>query len=140
MSRLKEQKAWDTFKTNVNGRINFKRVENQIVDGMSDLVGINRFGVSFWIELKALEGWPKRSGTKPLARAFERGQVSFLKEWKTWKGLAFVLLRVGDEWLLLDPKPPVDLVDMNTDKLRISALSTGLQAIIIYLENLNHED
>lgn len=104
MARLKEQRAWDSLKDKLLGRVRAWRVENQITSGMADTVCINNRGTSFWMELKALDEWPKRASTKPLKDAFEKGQLPFLKEWISNGGKAYVLLKVGKEYLLLWPR------------------------------------
>lgn len=148
MSRLKEQRAWDVFSDNAQGRLQLHRVENSIGQSMPDLIGINRRGGAFWAELKALEDWPKRAATKPLARAFEPGQIPFAKQWIGWRGNSYVILRVGaKEWYLLWPKPwaagaifetafTKELVDLTTAELKQVAVAEGLESIIDYLEGV----
>jgi penicillin-binding protein-related factor A (putative recombinase) len=144
MSRLKEQRAWDALKKHAdNSGVRFWRVENLMVSGMPDLVGVNRNGATFWIEMKALDCWPARESTRPLRTSFEPGQIPFMKEWITYGGTAFVLLRVNAyqnefDWLLLDPKGGKDLVDMTRDELTRSSvcIDIGPRGIIKYLEGL----
>lgn len=133
-ARLKEQRAWDTFKRKNLGRLNLKRVENQAATGMGDVVGINKQGTAFWIEMKALDAWPAREATCPLRDAFEPGQLGFLREWKSWRGDAFVLLRVGLEFWLLNPDNA--LPEYNAAQLRESAIRRDLDHIILFLENI----
>lgn len=141
MAKKKEQLAWENFAKHINGRLNCKRVENQINDGMSDVTGINRNGTAFWIENKALEAWPKRASTQPLRGVFEPGQIPFLKEWRSWGGRSFVLLRVGKEYLLLNPKPrsgaEPELVDQTVEQVCLWRLADGIEGIIEYLECLS---
>jgi len=135
MSRLPEQKSWDTFSGGSNGwALKCMRVENMCVDGMSDVIGINKAGVVFWIENKALAAWPGRHTTFPLADAFEPGQIPFMRQWKWWRGHAFVLLRVGIDYYLLDPD--MDLKTMTALQLIQGALLAGKQAIYHHLESL----
>lgn len=140
MSRQKEQRVWDTLKANLHGRLLLKRVENTAGDPLADVIGQNKKGHAFWLELKAIDAWPSRATTKPLARAFEPGQVPFAKEWNYWGGSAFILLRVGNaDWLLLHPNPGrgmVELVDMNSNELCNAATATGVHNIIEFLEDI----
>jgi len=135
MARLPEQRAWDALKRAINPwELLLHRVENMCVDGMSDVIGINKRGVVFWIENKALADWPSRATTCPLGDSFEPGQLPFMREWKYWKGHAFVLLRVGTDFLLLDPTQPLD--KMNSADLIISAIVAGKQSVCLHLESL----
>jgi hypothetical protein len=147
MSRLKEQREWDVFSKHAAGRLLLHRVENSVRESMPDVIGENRDGKAFWLELKALYEWPKRATTKPLRGAFEKGQIPFGKEWIMWGGNAYVLLRVGqDEWFLLSCKPriigmtwpenSIDLADMTRDQINSSAVAIGLEPIIEFLEQL----
>ncbi len=110
------------------------RVENQCVDGMSDVIGINRQGTVFWIENKALADWPRKADTFPLRDAFEPGQIPFMRQWRWWKGHAYVLLRVGLDYYLLDPT--MDLKGMTATELIMGSILTGKQAIQNYLESI----
>jgi hypothetical protein len=131
----KEQRAWQTFRKHVKtDKLKIDRIENQVREGMADLVGVNRQSVVFWIEIKALHAWPKKDCTCPLKDAFEPGQLPFLRGWKFWGIHTYVLLRVDKEYYLLDPSHP--LPGMNTEKLISYSIRIGHDAIVDYLENL----
>lgn len=133
MARLKEQRAWDNFKAALVGRdVKCKRVENQIGEGMPDVIGINRNGWVFWLENKAIEKWPVRASTLPLKGIFEPGQVPFMRSWQDWRGNAFVLLRVDKEFYLLNPK--LALTDLTTSEIIATAVVVGKKEIVNYLE------
>jgi penicillin-binding protein-related factor A (putative recombinase) len=136
--RLPEQKAWDVFKRHTDAAaLRLWRVENITVQGMSDLIGINRIGTAFFIEMKALDAWPKRESTKPLKNVFEPGQVPFMKEWRSYGGESYLLLRVGqDEWFLLNPKDVMELVEMTRRDIIAFSIRAGLSDIVIFLEAL----
>ncbi|AWN08545.1 DNA helicase [Xanthomonas phage XcP1] len=135
MSKKKEQLSWASFKTSIDStKINARRIENLLSDGMSDVFCMNKNGTSFWIENKALLGWPKRDSTCPLRGMFEPGQIPFMRNIIFWGGFAFVLLRVGVEYYLLDPK--LDLCTLNRSDLVSSAIAAGKKEIIRNLENL----
>jgi hypothetical protein len=138
MSKLKEQRAWDAFKSGIT-TLHFWRVENQVVSGMADVNGINLSGREFWLELKALDDWPARASTLPLKGAFEKGQIPFLKEKASWRGIGYVLLRVKTQFYLLDPKPRAglpELVDATKYDIIKNAVCEGKQQIINHLERL----
>lgn len=139
MSRTKEQALWDGLKAGATGRLLLHRVENAARSAMSDVIGSNRKGVAFWLELKALHEWPKRDSTPPLRGAFEKGQLGFLREWRSWQGKGFVVLKVGAardaEWLLLPPTMNLELP--TRAELRSLSLSSDKESLITFLEGLN---
>lgn len=117
------------------GRLNLRRIENSVGEAMPDVIGINRKGNSFWLELKYLDEWPKRNTTFPLNGAFERGQLGFSRQWNDWKGHAYILLVVGKDYILLNPFHQLD--KMNKDELlSMATLVIGKELVVKYLENL----
>lgn len=132
--KQEESKAKKNFKDQALGRLNIKLVENQMGQGMSDMICINRRGTVVWMEAKHLDAWPKRATTLPLRLCFEPGQIPFLKEWVSWNGHGFVLLRVIDEFYLLHPKGKFDLVDMTQAEVKEYAIQIGVENIIKFLE------
>jgi hypothetical protein len=137
MARLPEQRAWDAFSAAINPwDLKLFRVENQCVDGMSDVIGINKKGVVFWCENKALADWPAKDVTYPLRDAFEPGQLPFLRQWIHWRGHGFVLLRVKTEFMLLDPRLYLD--KSTRIELINNCIVFGKKTVSEYLENLDH--
>lgn len=134
MARLPEQRAWDNFKPATVGRFKAHRVENQLGNGMPDVICINKQGTVFWIENKALLNWPVRAATLPMAKKFEPGQLGFMREWQGRGGKAFVLLRVEKVYYLLNPK--LDLEGLTADQLKRLATATTKESILQYLETL----
>lgn len=141
MAKFKEQLTYDTFKSGCLGTLKLERIENQLGQGMPDVLGTNRSGTVFWLELKALDEWPKRATTCPLKGKFEKGQLAFMAAHRTgWNGEAFVLLRVGKLYLLL--KPFMDLESYTKEQLcdtsRASnpVVAVGKDPIIEYLKAL----
>lgn len=140
MASLPEQAAYKVFAKGCVGRLNAKRIENQVGDGMSDFVVQSENGFNIWLEVKALSELPVRDTTCPLKGTFRPGQLPFLKEQISWGGHGFVLLRVGTLWWLFDPTH-ADLEAIQKSKLTASSYSFGLLADIIKaLEDLRHED
>ncbi len=135
MARLPEQRAWDTIRDAVDPwKVKLFRVENPCVDGMSDVIGINKRKTVFWVENKALAQWPARHTTCPMNDVFEPGQLPFMRQWKHWGGHAFVLLRVDKEFILLDPVD--DLVNMQRQHIPAYAIAIGKANVCRHLEEL----
>lgn len=137
MARTPEQRAWDSFSSSIDTSILMcKRIENMAGDGTPDVSGINRNGVGFWLENKALTTWAKRDTTFPLRDKFEKGQIPWMRSWNQWHGKAFVLLRVELEYYLLNPNGPKDLREMTQTEIRNEAMFIGKPAILEYLEKM----
>ncbi len=136
-----EKRARDAFKSKSQGIIHIEGIENMLSEATADAICINRNGVAFWVEFKHLDDWPKRDTTLPLRRSFEKGQLPFLKQWQSWKGLAYVLLKVGNEWYLLMAKGVVGMdkgLDEQTEaEIKSAARCTGVKSIIEYLGGLH---
>lgn len=77
--------------------------------GLSDSLMTNRLGCSFYVEFKSVD-CKVRDMSCPLKGKFEKGQIAFLREKKTWGAPAFVLAEIGGEAYLLNPN--FDLEDM----------------------------
>ena len=133
----RETKAANAFKQRSLGRILIDFLETRR-SGMSDSICMNRRGVQFWVEFKALEAWPKRTSTCPMARCFEPGQIPFLRERICWGGRGFVLAKIGTDWLLLNPM--LDLFDLNSrDLVEVASYAEGLDNIVQFLADLENK-
>lgn len=133
----KERNAWDHFRKYTNGRLLLKRMEG-MSSGMADTINENANGVTFWMEVKSLYRWPARVNTQPLRRSFEPGQLPFLREWKCWKGHAFVLLEVDHIYYLLNPDD--ELEQMRASEIKCNAISFGMESIIQFLMGLGNNE
>lgn len=135
MAKFKEQLAYDSFASGCLGLLRLERIENMVGEAMPDVLGVNRGGTVFWLELKALHEWPKRATTCPLKSKFEKGQLGFLCSWRSgWDGHAFVLLRVDKVYYLI--KPRMDLSELNQIQLMENSVAIGKRECIEYLEKL----
>ncbi len=88
--------------------------------GLSDSLMTNRRGCSFYVEFKSVD-IKVREMSCPLKGKFEKGQIAFLREKKTWGAPAFVLAEIGKEVYLLNPN--FDLEDMTNADIASSVAS-----------------
>lgn len=88
--------------------------------GLSDSLMTNRRGCSFYVEFKSVDN-KVRSISCPLKGKFEKGQIAFLREKKTWGAPAFVLAEIGGEAYLLNPN--FDLEEMSNQEITASIAS-----------------
>jgi hypothetical protein len=72
-------------------------VENSVQPGTPD---VNYIGG--WIELKSLDAWPKKDNTPVVIGHFNTFQRLWLHRRCKKGGKAWLVLRVGNEWLVLD--------------------------------------
>lgn len=91
-----EAHLWELLRPRMAG-LDPVRIENMVTVGVPD-VNYTRG----WIELKAIRGWPKRETTIVKLDHFMPQQRGWLVRRRQAGGRAFVLLSVGDEWILFD--------------------------------------
>jgi hypothetical protein len=77
------------------------RLEGNPISGIPDLY-FNFLGATGWLELKHLDRWPVRPRTPVRIESLRLEQVLWLEAETRARGRAFLLLQVGNEWLLLD--------------------------------------
>lgn len=137
--RQREREGWNRFSKSIDSkRLLTHRVENICGNGTPDVVMINGYAATIWVENKSLKAWPKRPTTAPLKHSFEPGQLSWAREWKHKRGNCFVLLTVEDkEYYLLDPAWRIE--EKTREELLELASATGREAIIEYLSELRNK-
>jgi hypothetical protein len=134
--RSREVWAWNTFSKGINGNLITERVENLCGNGMPDVVCQNSNGVTFWIENKDIEFWPKRPTTVVMSRTFEPGQLGWARQWNWRGGYSFVLARIEMEYYLFDPSKKIE--EMTRHELVACAIRIGKADILEYLYTLKH--
>lgn len=80
-------------------------IENALFAGVPDVEFIGG-----WIELKALTDWPKRPDTLVRIEHFTMEQRHWLRRRVRRGGKAWLLLRVGKEWLLFPGDKAADII------------------------------
>lgn len=115
MARKRESNFWDRVRPLLAG-LDPVRVENAVSSGTPDvncLLG--------WIELKQIraEDMPKRASTVVRLDHFTPEQRAWLTRRTHFGGAAWVLLLMGEEWLLIEGRTAAEhLGKMNTDETR----------------------
>lgn len=118
--------------------LKLQRIESMTGDGVPDVIGTNRKGRGFWLEMKFFESWPARATTAPFRNAFEKGQCSFLSSWNDWKYPSFVLLKVDSEKMFYLVHPSIELKRYNAADVQREIIVKGtIHHIIKYLEELS---
>jgi hypothetical protein len=98
---VNEAGQWQELQRQLRGRkdVHMGRVENPCDPGMPD-VSWAWAGLEGFVELKDLNGWPKRGGPVRV-RHFRPAQKIWLRRRTRAGGRCHVLIRIGNEWLLL---------------------------------------
>jgi len=82
-----------------------QRIETTTGSGVPDVSYAfstkSRYG-NGWIELKHVPRWPARDDSPLRIRNLSVHQVRWLRRWRETGGLSFLLMRVGDDFILLD--------------------------------------
>jgi hypothetical protein len=84
-------------------------VENGVLPGTPDVEFIGG-----WVELKSLDAWPARHETPVRCDHFNPEQRAWLRRRIRRGGKAWLLLRVGKEWLLFDGATAADILGTAT--------------------------
>lgn len=91
-------KLWKVIKRNAKSE--WQRIENRTQESVPDCLVLSVDGRVAWVEGKYKVSWPKSKDTSTDV-GLDKGQVNFLKRWCRLGGRAWLLLRVGEEWLLV---------------------------------------
>lgn len=80
------------------------RIESDVGLGIPDVNYV--YG---WIELKHVNAWPKRGGPLRMTHFSPQQRVWLSRRWRM-KGNAFLLLRVGHEFLMFDGQTASEII------------------------------
>ncbi len=97
-----ERALWGTMRRALSPFGRLVRIESPIAPGIPDVYYRLR-GVGGWVELKEHDGWPVRPTTALRLPHLRLEQVAWLEAERAAGGLAFLLLQIGRDYVLLDP-------------------------------------
>ena len=89
---MSEHTFWALLRASLD--LNMDRVENKVMKGMPDVHFI-KDGVSGWLELKFLKGWPR----KRMPVGLKLNQVMWLDEYAKNGGRCWILIRIGRDFI-----------------------------------------
>jgi hypothetical protein len=120
-----ERALWRSVKANLGPYGAFVRIESSTNKGIADVAYcINTH--SGWLELKYLDAWPKRAATFVKVPSLTLDQVLFLERWYDSGGAAYLLLRVGRSYMLLNSSTTRALWNgISRDELKAHAIVQG---------------
>ena len=103
---MAESSLWKYLRKNMQGYGHWIRVENAVELGTPDVNGCCQYqgkSIDVWIELKAIDEWPKRATTRVKLKRFTDEQKQWLIDRRKAGGKAFLFIRVGREYFLFKP-------------------------------------
>lgn len=100
--------------------------EDLVTVGIPD-VSYGACNISGWIELKSMDAWPKRATTKVKIKHFTPEQKRWMLKRGIASGYVWLLLRVDQEWLLLDYVSAQWVGDYTVEQLREEAQWTSIR-------------
>jgi hypothetical protein len=139
--RLPEQRLWDVLHNNVRPGLWLQRVENILLAGMPDVLGIYKNSVPFWIELKARELTPVKTTTPLLGSEYGLNveQRNWHRMWCDLGGRSYILIGAGQRQrrrIYLIAGSWCDAVNgMPENALRECALANGMNETISTLSS-----
>lgn len=101
-----ESALWKTMHKALATYGHLDRVENRVGVGMPDVAYLLRRSpvaqaVAGWVELKYEPAWPRRAATPVVFKKLTLDQVTWLEDYATLGGRAYLLAQVGRDYLLL---------------------------------------
>lgn len=118
-----ERRMWQVLRKAVGPSWHAVRHENQFGLGISDISFAAEY-VQGWIELKFLDKWPVLKDT--IVRIPNKNRFKIQTTWLHIRGLyggghCWLLLKIGQEWLLFDHIQVVNVGYLNQESLRACA-------------------
>lgn len=135
MTRKPEQRLWDRLRKAAANRIHTERIENIVGVGRPDVDTLCA-GSFVPVELKQVDGWPKRAATRVLGdKGLSQDQKNWHLTWRRWGGDSLIVVGVGQDVYAFGGAMADYVNGYNTDQFRAAALLTGMEQIIEFLES-----
>jgi hypothetical protein len=120
-----------------------KRIEDLLDKGTADVVYCTHFDQNErartgWIELKRLRSWPARPDTLVRLPHYTPHQANFLVRWGRAGAGAFLLARVGNDYLLW-PWQSAKAIQAGLPKAKLTALAVAVGRGIFPLRDVLRE-
>lgn len=137
--RRPEQRLWDRLRKAAAGRIHTERIENLVGVGRPDVDTLVA-GSFVPVELKQVDGWPARHGTKVLGRqGLSQVQKNWHLTWRHWGGSSLIIVGVADEAFAFSGATADHINEYNTAEFRSAAMVIGLENIVDMLVALGEK-
>ena len=104
---MREDAYWSTVRDNLSPFGKLVRIETSTALGVPDVAyalrAPNGNAATGWIELKSIDGFPKRDATRLHVETLTLEQVAFAEDWTAAGGRAFLLLKAPPWHFLFEP-------------------------------------
>lgn len=140
MSRRPEQRLWDRLRKHAAGKLYTERIENLMSVGKPDVDTLVA-GSFVPIELKQIDDWPVRGGTKVLGKnGLSQAQKNWHLNWRNWGGMSMIVVGVGDEVYAFSGERADEINDYNTAQFKNAAVCVGLHNVVDMLVSFGKKD
>ena len=137
MSRLPEQRLWDRLRKAAMGKVHTERIENIVGVGRPDVDTLVA-GSFVPVELKQVEGWPKRANTRVLGdKGLSQVQKNWHLIWRRWGGTSLIVVGVGDEVFAFSGERADEVNDYNAIQFQNAAICSGMHAVVALLVSMS---
>ena len=99
MVRKPEQKLWDRWRVRTEAHCFYERVENRVQADAPDLYFACE-ATRGWVEFK-VGVWPKSPGKPLKLPKWTEGQRGWMRQHRKFGGIAWLVVQVGDEILVM---------------------------------------
>jgi len=139
VSRLPEQRLWDRLRKVARGKIHTERIENIVGVGRPDVDTLVA-GSFVPIELKQIDGWPKRRNTRVLGdKGLSQAQRNWHVVWRNWGGTSLIVVGVGEEVFAFSGERVDDINQYTAADFVNASLCSGLKDVVDLLISLGEK-
>lgn len=139
MSRRPEQRLWDRLRKAALGKVHTERIENIVGVGRPDVDTLVA-GSFVPVELKQVEGWPKRANTRVLGdKGLSQVQKNWHLIWRRWGGTSLIVVGVGDEVFAFSGERADEINEYNANEFTNKSICSGLTEVVNLLVDLGEK-
>ncbi len=139
MSRRPEQRLWDRLRKAALGKIHTERIENVVGVGRPDVDTLVA-GSFVPVELKQIEGWPKRANTRVLGdKGLSQAQKNWHLIWRRWGGTSLIVVGVGDEVFAFSGERADEINEYSSTEFVNKSVCCGLTDVVGLLVRLGEK-
>jgi hypothetical protein len=139
MSRRPEQRLWDRLRKAAMGKVHTERIENIVGVGRPDVDTLVA-GSFVPVELKQVDGWPKRVNTRVLGdKGLSQVQKNWHLIWRRWGGTSLIVVGVGDEVFAFSGERADEINEYNSAEFANKSICSGLAEVVNLLVDLGEK-
>lgn len=137
--RRPEQRLWDRLRKAAMGKVHTERIENIVGVGRPDVDTLVA-GSFVPVELKQVQGWPKRANTRVLGdKGLSQVQKNWHLIWRRWGGTSLIVVGVGDEVFAFSGERADEINEYNSTEFTNKSVCSGLTDVVNLLVSLGEK-